>query len=365
MIQNMVKVSILIPVYNTEKYLVKCLESAINQTLKEIEIIIINDASTDSSLQIIKSYVKNDSRIKLINFNENKGNGYGRNEGIRSATGEFILFLDSDDWLEENTAELTYNKASSQHLSVVLFGYKHQLEKNDKEKFRSKLELPLCKDNDLERFNLFLLGRKGVGSMPWIYLFSRKFLMENDIYFAEGIYFEDSIFVAKSIFLTTTFGVISDIPLYNYRVREGSILRSYSKKKIDDNFKSNHLIKDFMLQRDVFEQFKVEYNVRLLTYCIFNSYIDYFHIQKKNIDVELRTFMESRLRKSQLLSQLNLNQIKIVLSRFDFQKEKDLYRFMQLSFIFLSGIKNDKMYLFQKISFSFGYRLGKLLNTLK
>ena len=107
----MVKISIIIPVYNTENYLSECLDSVINQTLNEIEVICINDASTDSSLDILDDYSKYSDKIKIINCSENKGQGNARNIGITQAKGKYILFLDSDDWLELNACEELFKMA--------------------------------------------------------------------------------------------------------------------------------------------------------------------------------------------------------------------------------------------------------------
>ena len=103
-------VSIIIPVYNVEKYLIECLDSCLNQTLQNIEIICIDDASTDNSSKILEEYAQKDSRIILIKQKINKGQGIAKNLGINIATGKYLMFLDSDDWLELNAVELTYNQ---------------------------------------------------------------------------------------------------------------------------------------------------------------------------------------------------------------------------------------------------------------
>ena len=105
----MIKISIIIPVYNTEKYLRRCIESAINHTLKDIEIICIDDASTDNSLNILNEYATKDKRIKVIAFKTNKGVGRARNEALRIARGEFIGFIDSDDFVDEKYFEELYS----------------------------------------------------------------------------------------------------------------------------------------------------------------------------------------------------------------------------------------------------------------
>lgn len=115
----MPKVSVIIPVYNTEDYLRKCLDSVCNQTLSDIEIICINDCSTDSSLEILKEYSSNDNRIKLINFDENKGAAVARNTGINIAQGEYIGFVDSDDYIDLDFYEKLYNKALISKADIV------------------------------------------------------------------------------------------------------------------------------------------------------------------------------------------------------------------------------------------------------
>lgn len=104
------KVSVIVPVYNVEKYLEKCLETLISQTLKDIEIICINDGSKDSSLNILKKYALNDERIKIID-KHNEGLSAARNDGLNAATGEYIGYVDSDDWVDLNFYEKLYNAA--------------------------------------------------------------------------------------------------------------------------------------------------------------------------------------------------------------------------------------------------------------
>lgn len=115
---NQPLVSIIIPVYNTEKYLNRCLDSIINQTLQDIEIICINDGSTDKSLQILNKYKEKDNRIQILSI-KNHGAAYARNLGIKKATGEFIGFCDSDDYVDLGYYETLYNHAKKQNADVV------------------------------------------------------------------------------------------------------------------------------------------------------------------------------------------------------------------------------------------------------
>lgn len=115
-----VKVSVIIPVYNVEEYLVKCLESVVNQTLQDIEIICVNDGSTDNSYEILKQYAKLDKRIILVD-KENEGASAARNTGMQYSRSEYILFLDSDDRLQPETCEVVYNTAITDKSDLVVF----------------------------------------------------------------------------------------------------------------------------------------------------------------------------------------------------------------------------------------------------
>ena len=116
---NDVKVSIIVPVYNVEKYLRQCVDSIVNQSLKEIEIICINDGSTDNSLQILEGYAQRDKRIKIIN-KRNEGLSTARNTGMEYATGEYIGFVDSDDFINEKMYENLYKNAKSNKSDIVM-----------------------------------------------------------------------------------------------------------------------------------------------------------------------------------------------------------------------------------------------------
>ena len=116
----MVKVSVIIPVYNVEKYLEECLESIIDQSLEDIEIVCVNDGSTDNSLSILESYAELDNRIKIIS-QENHGLAAARNTGLKNINGDYVYFIDSDDFLELSALEELYNLAKEKSLDFVMF----------------------------------------------------------------------------------------------------------------------------------------------------------------------------------------------------------------------------------------------------
>ena len=114
----MEKITVIVPVYNAEKYLRRCIESIMNQTYKNLEILVIIDGATDSSAFIMEKYAKEDSRIKIIR-RENKGIFYTRIEGIKKATSDYIYFVDADDWIEQNAIETMYQYQEKYHANIV------------------------------------------------------------------------------------------------------------------------------------------------------------------------------------------------------------------------------------------------------
>ena len=115
---NSPKVSIIVPVYNVEKYLEKCLDSLVNQSLHDIEIICVNDGSKDDSLDILEKYAKKDSRIKIIN-KQNQGLSAARNDGLKVAAGEYVGYVDSDDWVDLNFYEKLYESAKKYNAEIA------------------------------------------------------------------------------------------------------------------------------------------------------------------------------------------------------------------------------------------------------
>lgn len=120
---NSIKISVIVPVYNTGRYLERCLNSIMAQSFQEIEIIIINDCSTDDSLEIIKKYINDDKRAILINKEKNEGVSSARNTGIKIATGKYVQYIDGDDWVEKDFLKNMYEFAEKENLDIVVSDY--------------------------------------------------------------------------------------------------------------------------------------------------------------------------------------------------------------------------------------------------
>lgn len=183
----MPKVSVIIPVYNTEKYIARCLDSVCNQTLQDIEIICLNDCSPDNALQVLYDYAANDNRIKVVDFKENKGVSVARNTGIDMTQGEYIGFVDSDDFIDVNFYENLYVKAVETRAEVV----KGEIQELDPSGYYI--------ENDFYKINTRVKAHKSFFYHSFTSaLYSRNFIKKNDIYFPEDInHFEDPYFAIK------------------------------------------------------------------------------------------------------------------------------------------------------------------------
>lgn len=219
----MVKVSITVPVYNVEKYLEKCLDSLIGQTLKDIEIICINDGSTDNSLSILEKYAKKDSRIKIIN-QENQGIANTRNKSIKLAQGEYIGFVDSDDWLSLDFFEKLYNAALKYKADIAAAGIIRATDKHEKMFLEFKKET--VTNNTDKKFEICDIPDKSyvcnkIYKLSKIRYFGLKF--KNDVTY------EDIIFTPEAVH---KLGTLVTVPhtYYFYYKRQGSITNTKSNK---------------------------------------------------------------------------------------------------------------------------------------
>ena len=225
----MIKVSIIIPIYNAQKYIEKCIQSAINQTLKEIEVICINNGASEIEKNILKEYSIKNPEIKIINFENNQGYGKAVNEGIKSAQGEYISILESDDFVNSNMMEILYNRAKENDVDIIKSAYiafneySEKLYLNDLDIDENKL----FKINEFPEF-FFLF------SSIWTCLYKCSFIISNDIFFIEAkdSGWVDNHFSVKSLVLANKIQYIKDA-FYHYRVdqpnssstlREGLVL---------------------------------------------------------------------------------------------------------------------------------------------
>lgn len=216
-------ISIIVPVYNCEKYIEKCIRSLINQTLKNIEIIFVNDGSTDNSEEIIKQYMKNDDRIKLIN-KINGGVSSARNLGISKSIGKYISFVDADDWCEKEMFKKLYDSAIKYNLDLTSTGYTVENEKgNIKNKYG--LEEFLKGDQEEEISNIMSNIELGYSVMK---LYKKNIIDNNNIKFSETLNFgEDAIFVLDYIRNINSIGVVEGYHYHYVHYKGVSLSKKY------------------------------------------------------------------------------------------------------------------------------------------
>lgn len=225
----MKKVSVIVPVYNTAKYLKRCLDSLIMQTLEDIEIIVIEDASKDNANEILKEYEeKYEDKIKVFHNKTNKGIGYNRNFGIKKATGKYISFIDSDDWTNETMYEKMYEKAIKDNLDLVVCKFHKMLEKDDDLiEIEPDFKVPYFKNTSLKDNPNLLLD---INLAPWNKIYKKE-LLEN-VMFPEDLKYEDAIVVVKAMARAKKIGMV-DERLDYYLVRSKSETTVMDKRVFD------------------------------------------------------------------------------------------------------------------------------------
>ena len=218
-------VSVIIPVYNVEKYLDKCLTSVIHQTYRELEILLIDDGSPDRSGEICEEYARQDSRIRVIH-QANQGISGARNTGLDAASGEYIQFVDSDDWMDADMVERLVTAAAEKNYDIVLCGCREVDENNsaiDRAVFEGRGPFELKKEDALQH----LLEDRIVLSHVWD-KFYRASLFE-ELRFPVGRHFED-LFIMHRLFLKADSFYHINAPLYNYFQRSDSICHAWPLK---------------------------------------------------------------------------------------------------------------------------------------
>ena len=274
------KISIIVPVYNVEKYLDQCLDSICNQDFKEIEIICIDDGSDEGSSEILKRYSKNDFRFKIFSQN-NSGPGSARNIGLKNASGEYIQFVDADDFLVKNTFSQLYSNVISNDSDLVLFDF---CEYNENNETYVKSGIPFSKlfgdvdfDNYVFTYKDMKMHVMNTFISNWSKFYKKEFLDKYGLYFQEGIVFEDVLFQIKCYLQANR---ISFVPkyFYNYRVtNSNSIMHDNSKKM--DIIKVVNSVEVFLKDFSYFEEFEKEFllfKITQLSQHIVPNLEDYF-----------------------------------------------------------------------------------------
>lgn len=246
----MPKVSIIVPVYNTEKYLKKCLDSLLNQTLEDIEIIVVNDSSPDNSQVIIDEYVKKDKRVKSY-IKPNGGQGDARNLGLEKATGEYIGYVDSDDFVDSKMYEDMYNKAVEEKSDIVNVGYYIYSETGkviQEQIYRRDTTPTNIKETPQVLFDNTAVTNK---------LFKASLLKNNNIKFRVKKWYEDFDFVIKTICYASSIAIIEK-PYYYYLQRSGSTMNNSNISRNLEILDAMDEILEFCKEQGIYDELKEE-----------------------------------------------------------------------------------------------------------
>lgn len=260
----MVKVSIIVPVYNVYDYLDKCLNSIKNQTLKDIEVIVVNDGTKDTSQEIIDKYTEIDSRFKSY-IKENGGLSDARNYGMKKARGEYIAFVDGDDYIEPDMYELMYNKAKENDSDIVECDFTWD--------YPNKI----IEDKTNVKENLLI----DIRVVAWNKIYKRKLIEKNNILFTKGVRYEDVDWCYKLIANISTFSSVNKC-LYHYIQRNNSIANTQNEKVRDIFIVLNNTL-NYYKEKGIYEENKDELEYIYMRYIFGSSFKRVTKIKDKTL----------------------------------------------------------------------------------
>lgn len=271
------KVSIIVPVYNVESYLEKCLTSLVNQTLKDVEIIIINDGSTDGSQKIIDKFKKKYNNIKSIK-QENKGQAIARNIALKNCTGEYITYVDSDDYVELDMMEKLYKNVEKDKYDIVISDI---IKEEENKSYIFKNYWQVSKDINKN----FMTSHMG----PVARLYKREFLINNNFKFLEGVIYEDlgsipilGMYTDKIIYV--------DKAYYHYVIRAGSSMKQTKyNKKMEDIFKVMN-----NLSKKIDKQYSEELEYLYIEHLLYSASLRFIEFNKKDMLLKIKNIMHDK-----------------------------------------------------------------------
>jgi glycosyltransferase involved in cell wall biosynthesis len=236
----MIKVSIIVPVYNVEAYLAKCLDSLMNQTLQDIEIIVVNDGATDGSPKIIDEYVKKSNKFQAL-AKSNGGLSDARNYGIPHAIGEYIGFVDSDDYVEPDMFEILYQKAKLEDSDIVECNLRHT--------YPNKEDIEIGRQI-YDKKEMIMFGR----SVVWNKIYRRDWLLQTKVVFPKGLVYEDLEFFIKLVPHIRTYSYVE--PASIHYVQRNNSINNTSTTKTLNVLKILGNIHDYYQENDYFTQYQ-------------------------------------------------------------------------------------------------------------
>lgn len=247
-----VKISVIVPVYKTEKYLDKCLMSIRAQTFKDIEIICVDDCSPDESYKIVQRHASEDTRVKLIRHSENLGLGGARNTAIHAAEADYIASVDSDDSIHPEMMERLWDAAEDGKFDIVTCGF--DTVDGDGKLISTQAHKPRILVNANNDINIF----SNVSPSFWNKLWRKSLFTDNEIYFPQYVYYQDSATTPRILAKSKNIRIIDD-RLYYYLEREDSATNTYSSKHLIDYFKVFDVLYEFLVKNNLVQRYRNEF----------------------------------------------------------------------------------------------------------
>ena len=276
-------ISIIVPVYNVESYLERCIESILNQSFKEFELILVNDGSTDSCKDICNEYKKRDSRIVVVN-KKNEGVSSARNLGLDLAKGEYIGFIDPDDFINKDMYKILFDTIQANNSDMVICDY-YKVNEDDINKFRNLKcnceNIKIKNLNNLESIdNLFLTGEKFI--FAWNKLYKRELF--NDLRYEKGRIYEDEYLAHRILYKCNKVSII-EAKIYYYVQRKGSLINSpFTVRRFDKVYAIKDRV-DFLREKNLtYLEDKAEKT--FIDYFVWNYFVAYQRLE--NIESELK-----------------------------------------------------------------------------
>lgn len=265
-----IRVSVIVPVYNSEEYLESCLESLLNQSLQEIEIICVDDGSTDHSRQILEEYAAGDERIRVMH-QRNRYAGVARNRGLSAASGEYVIFLDSDDFFKKDLLEKTYHKAKSTDADIVIFGarkYNTATKVSEKTRLYFKPEL-LPKKRIFSRRDVPDRIMTITSPAPWTYLYRREFLLRQNLQFQPLQNSNDAYFTLLALCVAERISYVKEDLVY-YRTGQKNNLQSRKSRYPTCFIEAYTALYEELKRRNIFAEVEKSYVKVVLSGCSYN-----------------------------------------------------------------------------------------------
>lgn len=259
--KNQILLSVIIPVYNTEKYIARCVDSIIHQHVNDLELIIVNDASSDKSMTIINQYVDQYKNIKCIDLDSNQGVGNARNIGLQNSTGKYVGFVDSDDWIDLKMYRSMIDLLESNDAEIAVCGIKNEYSNSKSSSFRYSYSEQNILSN---RYALRILSKSidiDISLSPIVCnkLYRHSFLKKHSLHFLVDSFNEDDIFTFFSFLHAEKILLVPGVN-YHYYQRFDSITHTFGKKHIDDLFDAFSIAKKYLIENNLYISYRDEYS---------------------------------------------------------------------------------------------------------